>query len=100
VFLLADGSLRAVGHHDPCSGANVIARGLTGTHDGSPTVASPLHKQRFDLTTGRCLDDDRVQLPTYETRVDRGWVEVSTAPADRSGSGTVREPHNAPETVG
>jgi nitrite reductase (NADH) small subunit len=100
LFLLADGSLRAVGHHDPCSGANVIARGLTGSHDGRPTVASPIHKQRFDLVTGRCLDDDRARIPIFAARLIDGWVEVTTGTADRSESGTVLEPHPAPETVG
>jgi nitrite reductase (NADH) small subunit len=27
-----------------------------GTRDDAPTIASPLHKQVFDLRTGLCLD--------------------------------------------
>ena len=42
------------------TGANVMARGLVGTRlvDGEevPTLASPLHKQVYDLRTGACLD--------------------------------------------
>src|SRR5690606_2688145 len=41
---------------DPYSGAQVMSRGIVGTRDGAPTVASPLHKQLFDLRTGLCLD--------------------------------------------
>jgi nitrite reductase (NADH) small subunit len=100
VFLLPDGAVHAVGHHDPCSGANVMARGLTGSYDGTPTVASPIHKQRFDLLTGRCLDDDTASLPVFDTRVNEGWIEVTNAVADSSASATVREPHTAAETVG
>lgn len=56
LFLLADGSLHAVSNLDPYSGAQVISRGIVGTRDEAPTVASPLHKQLFDLRTGLCLD--------------------------------------------
>lgn len=62
VFRLTDGSLHAIDNIDPCSGAAVLSRGLTGEHvvEGRTihTVASPMHKQRFDLESGRCLDAD------------------------------------------
>ena len=41
------------------SGAYVISRGITGSRDGAPTVASPMYKHVFDLGTGTCLDDRR-----------------------------------------
>lgn len=56
LFLLADGTVRAVDNFDPFSGANVISRGIVGTRGDAATIASPLHKQVFDLATGRCLD--------------------------------------------
>lgn len=56
LFLLADGSLHAVCNRDPYTGAQVMSRGIVGTRDDAPTVASPLHKQVFDLRTGLCLD--------------------------------------------
>ncbi|WP_067199599.1 nitrite reductase small subunit NirD [Microbacterium sp. XT11] len=56
LFLLADGSVRAVDNLDPYSGACVMSRGIVGTRGERPTVASPLHKQVFDLETGQCLD--------------------------------------------
>jgi nitrite reductase (NADH) small subunit len=31
-------------------------------------VASPLLKQRFDLETGRCLDEDDVTVTSYGVR--------------------------------
>ena len=34
-------------------------------------VASPLLKQRFDLESGRCLDDETVTVTTYEVRTHR-----------------------------
>jgi nitrite reductase (NADH) small subunit len=74
VFRLADGSVVAVGHHDPFSGANVIARGIVGTRGDTPTVASPMYKQVFDLRTGICLDDPTVTLGSHPVEVDADGV--------------------------
>ena len=41
---------------DPYSRAHVISRGIVGTRQDAPTVASPMYKQVFDLRTGACLD--------------------------------------------
>ncbi|MGW2776146.1 nitrite reductase small subunit NirD [Streptomyces olivaceoviridis] len=60
--------LYAVDNRDPFTGAAVLSRGLTGTHQGRPFVASPLLKQRFDLVTGECLDDASVRVAAYEVR--------------------------------
>ncbi|MFJ4691578.1 nitrite reductase small subunit NirD [Streptomyces sp. NPDC088766] len=62
------GELYAVDNRDPFSGAAVLSRGLTGSVQGRPFVASPLLKQRFDLRSGQCLDDDAVRITTYEVR--------------------------------
>ena len=78
IFRLADGDLFAVGHRDPFSGANVMARGLVGTRGDVPTVASPIYKQVFDLRTGQCLDDDSVVLGSWPVRVVDGIVEVGS----------------------
>ena len=59
-------SYYAVDNIDPFTGAGVISRGLVGEHDGEPTVASPLLKQVFRLTDGRCLSDGSVRLRTWE----------------------------------
>ncbi|MGN6695877.1 MAG: nitrite reductase small subunit NirD [Aquihabitans sp.] len=79
VFLLDDGSLRAIGNVDPCSGASVLSRGIVGQTDvdglGVRYVASPLRKQRFDLDTGRCLDAG-ADAGTWPIRVVDGVVEV------------------------
>ncbi|MFF3844311.1 nitrite reductase small subunit NirD [Streptomyces sp. NPDC002328] len=62
------GALYAIDNRDPFGGAAVLSRGLTGTHQGRPFVASPLLKQRFDLVSGQCLDDETVRVATYEIR--------------------------------
>jgi nitrite reductase (NADH) small subunit len=76
VFLLATGELYALDNHDPCSGANVLSRGLVGDLDGTPTVASPVYKQRFDLRTGRCVDDDAKRVRPWKVRKGGGVIEV------------------------
>jgi nitrite reductase (NADH) small subunit len=80
LFRLMDGSVHAVGHHDPFSGANVIARGIVGTRGDIDTVASPVYKQVFDVRTGQCLDDASVRLPSWPVEVRDGRVNVRTAP--------------------
>ncbi|MBO1336471.1 nitrite reductase large subunit NirB [Streptomyces sp. VRA16 Mangrove soil] len=66
LFKDAEGTVYAVDARDPFSGAAVIANGIMGTRDGAPVVASPLHKQEFDLRTGQCLDDPSVRLAVHE----------------------------------
>ncbi|MFI8514905.1 nitrite reductase large subunit NirB [Streptomyces sp. NPDC085460] len=63
LFKDAEGAVYAVGNRDPYSGADVIANGIMGSRDGVPVVASPMHKQEFDLRTGASLDDPGVTLP-------------------------------------
>ncbi|MGK5447608.1 nitrite reductase small subunit NirD [Streptomyces radiopugnans] len=68
VFRDRAGRTYAVGNRDPFTGAYVLSRGLLGSAGGRAFVASPLLKQRFDLATGRCLDDDAVSVPVYAVR--------------------------------
>ncbi|WP_426403534.1 nitrite reductase small subunit NirD [Streptomyces sp. R-07] len=68
VFRDRSGRTYAIDNRDPFTGAQVLSRGLVGSADGRPFVASPLLKQRFDLETGRCLDDDGVTVAVYPVR--------------------------------
>jgi nitrite reductase (NADH) small subunit len=56
VIRLLDDRVLAVQNLDPFSGAHVMSRGIVGTRGAVPTLASPMYKQVFDLTTGRCLE--------------------------------------------
>lgn len=56
LFLTHAGRVHAVQNLDPYSGAHVISRGIVGTLQDVPTVASPMYKQVFDLRTGVCLE--------------------------------------------
>ncbi|MGI5201534.1 nitrite reductase small subunit NirD [Spirillospora sp. CA-108201] len=77
IFRTFDGGLYALSNLDPFSGAYVLSRGILGTRDEAPTVASPMYKQVFDLRTGACLDDPRVALPTFPVRRSGDRVEVA-----------------------
>ncbi|MFF1834115.1 nitrite reductase small subunit NirD [Streptomyces sp. NPDC058231] len=68
LFVDRAGRAYAIDNRDPFTGAYVLSRGLTGSSGGRPFVASPLLKQRFDLATGVCLDDDEVSVPVYAVR--------------------------------
>ncbi|MEV1019074.1 nitrite reductase small subunit NirD [Streptomyces sp. NPDC050264] len=68
VFLDRSGRVYAVDNTDPFTGAAVLSRGLLGSALGRPFVASPLLKQRFDLETGRCLDDEAIAVHAYPVR--------------------------------
>lgn len=70
LFLDRAGRTYAIDNRDPFTGAYVLSRGLVGSDGGQPFVASPLLKQRFDLATGACLDDDEVTVPVFEVRAD------------------------------
>lgn len=70
LFMDRAGRTYAIDNRDPFTGAYVLSRGLVGSADGAPFVASPLLKQRFDLATGACLDDDGVRVAVYEVRAD------------------------------
>lgn len=72
-----DDTLYAIGNQDPFTGAFVLSRGIVGTRGDIPTVASPLHKQVYDLRTGACLDDDRKSVPVFPVRRRDGRVEVN-----------------------
>ena len=76
VFLLSDGSLHAIDNVDPISGASILSRGLIGDVDGTPTVASPMFKQRFDLTCGRCIDAADVAVGVHEVGLHDDVVHV------------------------
>ena len=79
LFLTHGGRVFAVSNLDPYSGAHVISRGIVGTRQDAPTVASPMYKQVFDLRTGACLDTqgkEPLPLAVWPVAVRDGEVFV------------------------
>ncbi|WP_293267760.1 nitrite reductase small subunit NirD [Neptunomonas sp.] len=78
-YLPSEQKVYAVGQYDPFGNANVMSRGIIGSKQGKLFVASPLYKQHFLLEDGRCLEDDAVSLPVWETRIINERVMIHTA---------------------
>ena len=76
LFRTAPGEVFAVAHQDPATGANVMARGIIGSRGARQTIASPLHKEVYDLQTGECFSTPELRLATFATRIVDGDVEV------------------------
>lgn len=76
LFLIAPGEIYAVDHVDPDTSAAVMARGIVGSRGDRPTIASPLHKQVYDLGTGECFGNPELSLGTFRTRVVGGFIEI------------------------
>ncbi len=70
----------AVGNYDPFSQANVISRGIVGSVLGQYVVASPIYKQRFNLATGQCLDDEMVKLDSWPVHCKDGQIFIESQP--------------------
>jgi nitrite reductase (NADH) small subunit len=65
IFRLYNDELFALDNKDPFSDANVLSRGLLGISGDIPYITSPIYKQRFNLLTGQCLDNEDVMINTY-----------------------------------
>ncbi|HYJ40935.1 MAG TPA: nitrite reductase small subunit NirD, partial [Steroidobacteraceae bacterium] len=72
------GRVYALDNFDPASRANVLSRGLTGNLQGERVVASPIYKNHYSLTSGRCMEDPTFNLTAYPTRVTEGRVFVES----------------------
>jgi nitrite reductase (NADH) small subunit len=76
LILFSPREIYAVAHEDPATGSYVMARGIVGSKGDRPTIASPLHKQVYDLGTGECFTHPELALGTFRTRVVCGFIEV------------------------
>jgi len=76
LFLVPDGRLYAVTNRDPATGSFVMSRGIVGSRGDRPTIASPLHKQVYDLATGECFTSPDLVLDSHPVRIDGGVVLV------------------------
>lgn len=71
-----DEQLFAINNMDPFAQSNVLSRGLICEHNSELWVASPLKKQRFNLETGVCMENEAMNVATYEIRVNGSQIEV------------------------
>lgn len=71
-----DEKLFAISNFDPFSNANVISRGITGNLENKLVVASPLYKQHFCLTTGKCLEDNNINLKIWPIQLKENYIQL------------------------
>ena len=76
IFRYDQDTVYALANHDPFSRQSLLARGIVGSREGVPFVASPLHKHAFDLRTGQCLEDPHVSVAAYDVKVVEGVVLI------------------------
>ena len=76
LFRTGPSEIFAVSHEDPATGAHVMARGILGSRGTRPTIASPLHKEVYDLETGECFGTAELRLDTFNTRIIDGFIEI------------------------
>lgn len=76
LFRTAPTEVFAVAQQDPATLANVMARGIIGSRGSRPTIASPLHKEVYDLETGECFTNQELKLAAFATRLVDGFIEV------------------------
>lgn len=72
-----DGALYALHNYDPVGDAWVISRGIVGSVDGEPVVASPLYKEHYSLASGQCLERPELALPVYPVRYRDDSVQLA-----------------------
>lgn len=82
IFRVGD-AVYAIGNLDPASGVNVLGRGIVGDVGGEVVVASPIYKQHYSLLSGRCIEDESLQVPAYLARVIDGTIWVRDRPLPR-----------------
>jgi len=82
-----DDDVYALDNFDPASGANVLSRGIVGDVAGELVVASPIYKQHFSLTTGRCLEEAEHSVAVYAVRIVEGTVLVESTDSVVGGNG-------------
>lgn len=76
VFRLGGDILHAIDNIDPECGASVLSRGLVGSLGERVVVASPIHKQHYDLRTGECLEVPELAVRVWQVRRDGDAVSV------------------------
>ena len=54
----------------------VLSRGMTGSADGVPKIACPMHKKTFSLVDGSNLNGDDFSIATYPVKIEGDEVFV------------------------
>jgi nitrite reductase (NADH) small subunit len=91
IVRLPDDRVFAVGNLDPIAGAHVMSRGIVGSRGDRPTIASPLHKEVYDLESGERLGADGPGLGSFPVRFVDGRIEVLVPQPEAAGETEIDE---------
>lgn len=69
--------LFATSNWDPIGQANVMYRGLIGSLENEIVIASPIYKEHYSLTTGRCLEHEDQSIAVYQVRLSEDKLYLS-----------------------
>jgi NAD(P)H-dependent nitrite reductase small subunit len=61
----------------------VLSRGLVGMHGEEPKVACPIHKNTYNLNTGKGISNPGYNLATFDCKEDGGRVFVRVPPDEQ-----------------
>ena len=75
LFLVKE-KVYAISAIDPFTKTAVLSRGIVGDLNNELVVASPIYKQHFSLSSGKCLEDESMGVKTYPVRVTNGSIEL------------------------
>lgn len=79
IFNLGEQGIFAMDNNDPATGVGVLSRGLICDLQEDIFVASPLHKQHYSLTNGKCIEDESLNVELYQIKCEQGKVLINTA---------------------
>lgn len=54
----------------------VLSRGMTGSAEGIPKIACPMHKKTFSLIDGSSLNGEEYKIATYPVKIEGDEVFV------------------------
>jgi len=60
----------------------VLSRGLVGMHGQAPKVACPIHKNTYNLETGKGISNPGLNVAVFECKEEKGRVMVRLPPAE------------------
>lgn len=60
----------------------VLSRGLIGLHGDTPKVACPIHKNTYNLETGKGISNPGLNVATFDVKIEAGRVLIHLPPND------------------
>lgn len=69
----------------------VLSRGLIGMHGETPKIACPIHKNTYNLETGKGISNAGLNIATFDAKSEGGRVFVLLPPVDVLDKALARE---------